>query len=307
LSTNNIGRIFILLFLYGALCANYAQGAAERTVSEAINYFQSESHKMISELEQHLGASSEKTETKLEANIKDLRKFIDDLEKFSKSKEFLKSRNDSAKPDGKFAQRFSKLQKSFSSIMEIVKVEPSKIAQQEQPQDKDSLSKQDIQNLSTLEEKMENWIDVQNTSLLIDSITLILVLVALIVLVFFRGKKSANSESIPGIGNDEIRKILSTLANIDHRIKGIGNISSESNSAGLEERINEIDRSLSTMSGGINNIILVLRDLRDGKPPVKVNGQAAEDTKVTIPSSSVGISSSRPSNAPNIAKSSAIR
>lgn len=267
----------MLILLCGVLCSVFAQGTSARTVSEAVQFFEVKSHEMIAELEKLTEGNSQGTGDNIKRLLGDLKEFVADLEEYSKSTDFQKNKNKSAKPDGKFAKKFSGLENSYSALMATLKTEQKKEQHREPPDEKNPVTKEQFQNKSTLEEKMDELINVQDTNLLINSITLVLILITLLIIVFRKGNKYAGNNSDSGIGSEEIKKINSTLANLDHRLRELPNQIPPVAQSELEKKLGELDTSVNTVSKGINTIIVVLKELKDGRGQNNLANQSIDE------------------------------
>jgi len=234
---------------------HFGQGTSGRTVEEAIAFFSSETIKIISELEKISGSQSKLMQDRIATNLVELQKFVNELDKYSKSVGYLRDKHRTAIPDGKFAKKFNKLQNSFQTIVaeskEINRVDPPA----QKPRIENPLITQESQNISKLEEKMDEWIVFQRTDLLINSISILLSVVTLIILVSIIKRKYNGNNHDTGELSEEIKTINSVLSNLQHKIDLIVEIKSSNEIPEIKEKLNEIDRTLDVVASGMKNIL----------------------------------------------------
>lgn len=249
--------MFVVFFVF--LFGNAIGQLEEKSVKDAIAFFKSETTKMISDLNDRNHTLPSQVQAKVRKLAQELHFYFDELEKYTKSSDYSKNKNNKAKQNGKYAKKFAKFRDQYLNLKSLLNSGLQSVDSAQQPEVGFSGKKETVRKENKDEEKMEQ---IMESPLEIIFYTGVTVIVFMIAVSWFTRRYGISLKNVPkestltnnvvdGVGNPDMDKYFSKIDNQINKLNDL--VTAQFDSLGkkmdvVTSKLDKLDEAISKLN-----------------------------------------------------------
>lgn len=270
--------MFVAFFVF--LFGNAIGQLEEKSVKDAIAFFKSETTKMISDLNDRNHTLPSQVQAKVRKLAQELHFYFDELEKYTKSSDYSKNKNNKAKQNGKYAKKFAKFRDQYLNLKSLINSGLQSVDSAQQPEVGFSGKKETVRKENKDEEKMEQIMESPLEIIFYTGVTVIVFMIAVSWFTRRYGISLKNGPKVStltnnvedGVINPDMDKYFSKIENQINELNGL-----------VTDRFGSLEKKMDVVTSKLNKIDEATSKDKLGEDKSKImNNDVPENPEVPI-------------------------